>query len=139
MNNITTKGNIGSDPEIKFAGDLAIASFSLAHTPRKKNKTSNMWEDGETMWYRVTFFGTKAEGIVDNYAKGDTVILVGTLSQSTYTNKAGAVITGLEITGNEFHLIGATYQAKTVHPGQDQPESSWLRSPDQSHGHPTNG
>jgi len=112
MNNITTKGNIGSDPEIKFAGDLAIASFSLAHTPRKKNKTSNMWEDGETMWYRVTFFGTKAEGIVDNYAKGDTVILVGTLSQSTYTNKAGAVVTGLEITGNELAKIAKNQAAK---------------------------
>jgi len=125
MNNITTKGNIGSDPEIKFAGDLAIASFSLAHTPRKKNKSSNMWEDGETMWYRVTFFGSKAEGIVDNYAKGDSVILVGTLSQSTYTNKAGAVVTGLEITGNEIAKIAKNQAAKTKYIEEKADAPAW--------------
>jgi single-strand DNA-binding protein len=113
MNNITTKGNIGSDPEIKFAKDLAIASFSVAHTPRKKNKVTQNWEDGETMWYRVTFFGSKAEGIVDNYAKGDTVILVGMLAQSTYTNKEGKTVTGLEITGTEIAKIAKTQAAKT--------------------------
>jgi single-strand DNA-binding protein len=113
MNNITTKGNIGSDPEIKFVGDLGIASFSVAHTPRKKNKVTQSWEDGETMWYRVTFFGSKAEGIVDNYAKGDTVIIVGTLAQSTYTNKNGKTVTGLEIIGTEMAKIAKTQAAKT--------------------------
>ena len=49
MNNITTKGNIGSDPEIKFVGALAIASFSLAHTPRRNNKGTQAWEDAETI------------------------------------------------------------------------------------------
>jgi len=125
MNNITTKGNIGSDPEIKFAGDLAIASFSLAHTPRKKNKSSNMWEDGETMWYRVTFFGSKAEGIVDSYTKGDSVILVGTLSQSTYTNKAGAVVTGLEITGNEIAKIAKNQAVKTKYIEEKVDAPAW--------------
>jgi single-strand DNA-binding protein len=113
MNNITTKGNIGSEPEIKFVGDLAIASFSVAHTPRKKNKSTQAYEDGETMWYRVTFFGTKAEGIVDNYAKGDSVILVGMLAQSTYTNKDGKTVTGLEITGTEIAKIAKSQAAKS--------------------------
>lgn len=112
MNNITTKGNIGSEPEIKFVGDLAIASFSVAHTPRKKNKSTQAYEDGETMWYRVTFFGTKAEGIVDNYAKGDSVILVGMLAQNTYTNKEGKTVTGLEITGTEIAKIVKSQAAK---------------------------
>jgi len=113
MNNITTKGNIGSDPEIKFVGDLAIASFSVAHTPRRKSKSTQAWEDGETMWYRVTFFGSKAEGIVDNYAKGDSVILVGMLSQNTYTNKDGKTVIGLEINGTEIAKIAKGQAVKT--------------------------
>jgi single-strand DNA-binding protein len=125
MNNITTKGNIGSEPEIKFAGDLAIASFSVAHTPRKKNKSSQAWEDGETMWYRVTFFGSKAEGIVDNYSKGDSILLTGMLSQSTYTNKDGKTVTGLEITGTEIARIAKTQAAKTKYVEEKVEMPSW--------------
>lgn len=125
MNNITTKGNIGSEPEIKFVGDLAIASFSLAHTPRKKNRSTQAWEDGETMWYRVTFFGSKAEGIVDNYAKGDTVILVGLLAQSTYTNKDGKTVTGLEITGTEIAKIAKSQAAKTKYIDEKVDAPAW--------------
>jgi len=125
MNNITTKGNIGSDPEIKFVGDLAIASFSVAHTPRKKNKSTQAWEDGETMWYRVTFFGSKAEGIVDNYVKGDTVLLTGMLAQNTYTNKDGKTITGLEITGQEIAKIAKGQAAKTKYIEEKVEMPSW--------------
>lgn len=125
MNNITTKGNIGSEPEIKFAGDLAIASFSVAHTPRKKNKSSQAWEDGETMWYRVTFFGSKAEGIVDNYSKGDSVLLTGMLSQNTYTNKDGKTVTGLEITGTEIARIAKSQTAKTKYVEEKVEMPSW--------------
>jgi single-strand DNA-binding protein len=125
MNNITTKGNIGSDPEIKFVGDLAIASFSLAHTPRRKSKTTQAWEDGETMWYRVTFFGSKAEGIVDNYAKGDSVILVGMLSQNTYTNKDGKTVTGLEINGTEIAKIAKSQAAKTKYIEEKVDTPAW--------------
>jgi single-strand DNA-binding protein len=125
MNNITTKGNIGSEPEIKFVGDLAIASFSVAHTPRRKSKTTQAWEDGETMWYRVTFFGSKAEGIVDNYAKGDSVILVGMLSQSTYTNKDGKTVTGLEIVGTEIAKIAKGQTAKTKYIEEKVEAPAW--------------
>ena len=125
MNNITTKANIGSEPEIKFAGDLAIASFSIAHTPRKKNKSTQAWEDGETMWYRVTFFGSKAEGIVDNYAKGDSILLTGALSQSTYTNKDGKTVTGLEIVGTEIAKIAKSQAAKTKYIEEKVEMPSW--------------
>jgi len=125
MNNITTKANIGTDPEIKFVGDLAIASFSVAHTPRKKNKSTQNWEDGETMWYRVTFFGSKAEGIVDNYAKGDSVIIVGMLSQSTYTNKDGKTVTGLEINGTEMAKIAKAQAAKTKYIEEKVDTPAW--------------
>jgi single-strand DNA-binding protein len=125
MNTITTKGNIGSDPEIKFLQDLAIASFSVAHTPRKKNRSTQAWEDGETMWYRVTFFGSKAEGIVDNYAKGDSVILVGMLAQNTYTNKEGKTVTGLEITGTEIAKIAKGQAVKTKYIEEKVDAPAW--------------
>jgi len=48
MNQIMIEGNLGSDPEIKMLKDEVLASFSLAHTPRKK--INGQYEDGETIY-----------------------------------------------------------------------------------------
>jgi single-strand DNA-binding protein len=96
---ITVRGNLGKDVKLSFSGDLPIASFSIAYTPRVKRNGD--WSDGETMWFKVTAFGTKAEAVADTLKVGDAVLVTGKLKQSTYTNKEGKEITGLEITADE--------------------------------------
>jgi len=77
-NNISVSGNLGRDPELRFNPEgLAICNLSVALTPRYKNGT--VWEDKETIWFKATFFGAKAEEIVDTYAKGNRVKLTGQL------------------------------------------------------------
>jgi single-strand DNA-binding protein len=105
MAQITVQGNIGKDPEIKFLGDLAITKFSVADTPRSKNKTTGEWEDGETIWFNVTVFGSQAEAVVDNYAKGDTVLIIGKLKQSNYTDKNGEARSSLEIAAESVSKV----------------------------------
>jgi single-strand DNA-binding protein len=84
---ITATGNVGKDVELRFgAKDMAIATFSLAHTPRTL-KASGEWEDGETMWFKIVAFKSKAEKIADTVQKGDSVLVVGTLKQSSYVDK----------------------------------------------------
>jgi single-strand DNA-binding protein len=112
MAQITVQGNIGKDPEIKFAGDLAIAKFSVAETPRTKNKTTGQWEDGETVWFNVVFFGSQAEAVVDSYAKGETVLLIGKLRQSSYTDKNGDAKTSWEIVGESIAKVARSVKAK---------------------------
>lgn len=112
MAQITVQGNIGKDPEIKFSGDLGITKFTLAETPRTKNKTTGQWEDGETIWFNVVFFGSQAEAVVDNYAKGETVLLIGKLRQSTYTDKAGIPKSSLEIVGESMAKVARTSRSK---------------------------
>ena len=103
---ITTSGNVGKDVELKFgAKDIAIATFSLAHTPRNLNATSGEWEDGETMWFKVVAFKSKAEKIADTVQKGDSVLVVGTLKQSSYVDKEGKSRTSLEIVADEVALV----------------------------------
>jgi single stranded DNA-binding protein len=103
MNQIIIEGNLGSDPEMKMFKDETLASFSLAHTPR--SKVNNQWEDGETVWFRVTFWNSKSDSVLENLKKGDKVMVVGKLSQSNYTNKAGESKNSLEISGTSFYII----------------------------------
>lgn len=102
MNQIIIEGNLGTDPEIKMLKDEVLASFSLAHTPRKK--VNGQYEDGETIWFRVAFWNYKSDAVIDNLKKGDRVVVIGKLSQSTFTTKDGTVKTSLEISGTDFYL-----------------------------------
>ena len=104
MAHITVKGNLGKDPELKFSkAGKAWISFSVGYTPREKK--DDQWIDGETMWFRVIQFGEKAEIAADNFAKGDSVIITGTLKQSTFTDKEGNQRTGLEIMADEIGIV----------------------------------
>jgi single-strand DNA-binding protein len=112
MAQITVQGNIGKDPEIKFSGDLGIAKFSVAETPRTKNKVTGQWEDGETVWFNVVVFGSQAETVVDNYAKGDTVLIIGKFRQSNYKDKNGEEKTSLEINAESIAKVARSTKSK---------------------------
>lgn len=102
---ITVTGNVGKDVELRFAGEkqIAVATFSMAHTPRIKK--DGEFTDGETMWFKVVAFMSKAEAIADQLQKGDTVLVTGTLTQSTYTDKEGKERTSLEIKADEVATL----------------------------------
>lgn len=98
------KGNVGSEPELKFSkNNMAYISLSVAHTPRVKD--GNDWKDGDTMWFRVVQFGSKAEATADCIKKGDTILVSGAFKQSTYTDKEGQEKTSLEITADHIGLV----------------------------------
>ena len=110
--NINVKGNLGTDPDLKFSkNNTAYCSFQLAYTPRKQ--INGEWQDGETMWFKVVSFGTKAEAIADTFRKGDTVLVVGEMVQSTYTDKEGNEKTSMEITAKEVGLVPKLGKPKT--------------------------
>jgi len=93
--NITVKGNVGSEPELKFSkNNMAYITLSVAYTPRVKD--GDNWKDGETMWFRVVQFGTKAEATADMIKKGDAVLdhIAPTVSISNPPKMSNNVING---------------------------------------------
>jgi single-strand DNA-binding protein len=104
---VTVKGNLGSDPELKFIktsrGETGLVTFSLAHTPRERK--GEEWVEGETLWFRVTQWGEKGEALVDALRKGDTVIVQGNLKQSTFKGRDGQDKTALEINAADIGLV----------------------------------
>lgn len=101
---VIVKGNAGSDPELKFAkNETPYASFSLAHTPRIKQ--GGQWIDGETIWFRVVTFGSKAEEIIDLVSKGELVRVEGAMKLNTYQAKDGSSKQAWEINAREIDVV----------------------------------
>lgn len=118
----TLTGNITADPEIRFtATGTAVCNFTVATTARKFDKTSEEWVDGETLFMRCTTWGTQAEQMAENLAKGARVIVTGALEQHGYTDADGNERTSIEMAVDE---VGASlrYAAKsTDRPAQKAP------------------
>lgn len=96
---ITVVGNIGSIPELRFLpSGQAVCNFSVAQTPSVKK--GDTWEDGETMWFRVTTFGPLAENASESFHKGDRVLAHGRFKVSVYETKEGEKRTSMELTAD---------------------------------------
>lgn len=113
---LTVVGSI-TEPSLRFSPDgKAIASFSLATTPRVKD--GDNWVDGETTWFRVSAFGPMAENVAESFAKGDRVIVQGRMKTRSYKTDAGEERSGLEIAADEIGPSLRWATAKPVKVGQ---------------------
>jgi single-strand DNA-binding protein len=122
--NIQVKGNVGQEPELKFSkNNMAFVTLSVAYTQRTKQ--GEQWVDGETMWFRVVQFGTKAEATVDAIKKGDSVIVTGELKQSTYTDKEGKEKTSLEIVADQIGLLPRLVKSNKVSTDNNEEAFPW--------------
>lgn len=94
---ITVVGNLTADPELRFtASGHAVASFTVASTPRTFDRQSNEWKDGETLFLRCSVWRQYAENVAESLTKGTRVIVVGRLRQRSY-EKDGQTRTSYEL------------------------------------------
>lgn len=119
MNNgltpITIVGNLGGDPELRFTpSGAAVASFSVAVTPRRLNRETGAWEDGAATWWRVNAWRALAENCAESLTKGARVIVVGTVAAREWTDqKTSEKKTTFEIQADEIGP-GLTFATATV-------------------------
>lgn len=102
---VTVVGNVVNDPEIRYTqSGVAVINFTVATNPRRFNKQSNQWEDGDATFYRTSAWRTMAENAAESINKGDRVVVVGALSNRRYETRDGGVGYSLEITADEVAL-----------------------------------
>ncbi|GAA1132292.1 single-stranded DNA-binding protein [Nocardioides aquiterrae] len=94
---ITVRGWLGADVDLRKAGDVPVASFRLACTPRKFNPRTESWSDGTTQWYTVTCWRGLAENVASSLRRGDPVVVQGRLELRTYVNSNNVEVEALEI------------------------------------------
>lgn len=109
---ITIVGNLVDDPELRFTpAGAAVAKFRIASTPRRFNKTTNEWEDGEGLFLTCSVWRQAAENVAESLARGTRVIVQGRLKQRSYEDKEQVKRTVYEIDVDE---VGPTLARATA-------------------------
>jgi single-strand DNA-binding protein len=99
--NITIIGNLTADPDLKFTqAGTAVASFTVASTPRVFDKQSKEYRDGETLFVRVSVWKELAENVAESLSKGQRVIVAGKLKSRSW-EKDGQKRTSIELEAEE--------------------------------------
>ena len=87
---ITVVGNLVADPELRFTpAGAAVANFRIASTPRRFNRQTSQWEDGEAMYLTCNVWRQAAENVAESLSKGMRVIVQGRLRQRSYESREG--------------------------------------------------
>ena len=100
---ITIIGNLTADPEMRFTpSGAAVASFTVASTPRTFDRQAGEWKDGETLFMPCQAWRAMAENIAESLTKGTRVIVKGRLTQRSYTTREAEQRTVVEMQVDEI-------------------------------------
>lgn len=101
-NQVTLVGNIGRDPEMKYAQNgSAVCTFSMATTERWKQ--GDEWKE-KTEWHNIVVYGKTAEAVGQVAEKGNKCIVIGKIQTRSYEVNGEKRYT-TEIVANEFALL----------------------------------
>ena len=100
---LTLVGNLTADPEIRFTpSGAAVASFTVASTPRTFDRQAGEWKDGHALFLRCSIWRDAAENVAESLTKGTRVIVQGRLVQRSYTTREGENRTVVEMQIDEI-------------------------------------
>ena len=99
---ITVVGNLTADPELRFTpSGAAVASFTVASTPRTFDRQTNEWKDGEALFLRCSIWRQAAENVAESLTRGSRVIVSGRLKQRSFETREGEKRTVIELDVDE--------------------------------------
>ncbi len=100
---ITVVGNLTADPELRFTpSGAAVASFTIASTPRTFDRNTNEWKDGEALFLRCSIWRQAAENVAESLPRGMRVIAQGRLKQRSFETREGEKRTVIELDVDEI-------------------------------------
>jgi single-strand DNA-binding protein len=100
---ITVVGNLTADPELRFTpSGAAVASFTVASTPRTFDRQTNEWKDGEALFLRCSIWRQAAENVAESLQRGTRVVVTGRLKQRSFETREGEKRTVVELDVDEI-------------------------------------
>src|ERR687890_1558906 len=100
---ITVVGNLTADPELRFTpSGAAVASFTVASTPRNFDRQTNEWKDGEALFLRCSIWRQAAENVAESLQRGMRVVVTGRLKQRSFETKEGEKRSVIEMQVDEI-------------------------------------
>lgn len=127
VNKVILVGNLGRDPEVKYAANgAAITNVTIA--------TSESWNDKQTgekqektEWHRVVFFRRLAEIAGEYLRKGSQVYIEGKLQTRKWQDQNGQDRYTTEIVANEMQMLGGRGGEAGAQPQAQQGGSGGFR------------
>lgn len=112
LQQITLVGNLGSDPELRFApGNVAVCNFTLA--VHKHRQTGEGERQEKTLWFRITTWGKQAELVNQYLTKGRMAMVVGEVDEARpYRSKSGDPAATLEVTAHTVQFLDRSQAEK---------------------------
>jgi single-strand DNA-binding protein len=107
VNKVIIVGNLGRDPETRYAtSGSAICNITVATSRQWKDKASGEKKE-ETEWHRVVFYDRLAEIAGEYLKKGRPVYVEGRLKTRKWQDKEGVDRYTTEIVAEEMQLLGS--------------------------------
>ena len=87
---ITVIGNLTADPDLRYTPQgTAMAKFTVASTPRVRDRETNEYHDGDPLFLTCTAWRELAEHAAESLRKGVRVVVVGRLRLSRWETDEG--------------------------------------------------
>ena len=107
VNKVILVGNLGRDPETRYAtSGSAICNITVATSRQWKDKATGEKKE-ETEWHRVVFYDRLAEIAGEYLKKGRPVYVEGRLKTRKWQDKEGQDRYTTEIVAEEMQLLGS--------------------------------
>jgi single-strand DNA-binding protein len=120
VNKVILIGNLGADPELRYANTgAAVANLRLA--------TNEVWNDknGErqerTEWHRVVVWGKQAENCAKYLKKGRSVYVEGRLRTRDWEDQSGNKRYSTEIQAQTIQFLGGRGEGPSESAGWEAP------------------
>lgn len=124
VNKVILIGNLGRDPETRYApSGSAICNVRIATTRNWKDKASGEKRE-ETEWHSVVFYDRLAEIAGEYLKKGRPVYVEGRLKTRKWTDKDGIDKYTTEIIADQMQLLGGREGAGDDGGGERAPRSA---------------
>jgi single-strand DNA-binding protein len=105
VNKVFLLGNLGKDPEVRYTpNQVAVSTFSMATTDRRKDNTGN-WVD-QTEWHNIVVFGQTAENCAKYLKKGRQAFIEGKIQTRKWQDKEGKDRYTTEIVADRVQFVG---------------------------------
>lgn len=98
LNKVILGGRLTNEPELKQTqSGIAVTTFSVAVNRKAKQ--------GETDFFNVTAWRQTAELVARYFKKGSSICIVGSLQNSTWTDKNGQKHYKTDIVADEVNFV----------------------------------
>lgn len=103
LNKVMLIGNVGKDPDVRFAGPDKVATFTLA-TSEKYTRNGETKEITE--WHTIVAWRKQADFVESYVKKGSSLYVEGQIKTRKWKDQSGADKYATEIQAQQIQFVG---------------------------------